>query len=45
MKYKTRITVLAVLLPAYLWANAQSVANDTLQIQRNKKGIIEFAKF
>ena len=40
-----KLNLLAVLLPVHLWANTQTVSNDTLSIQRNEKGKIEFARF
>ena len=40
-----KINLLAVLLPLYLLTSAQVSAGDTLFIQRNDKGKIEFARF
>ena len=45
MRYITQLTLLAVLMPTYHWANAQEESSDTLFIQRNEKGKIEFARF
>jgi len=40
-----KLNLFAVLLPVYLLVNAQTKPNDTLLIQRNEKGKIEFARF
>ena len=45
MKHIIRLTLLAMLLPAYLWANVQPETNDTLYIQRNEQGKVQFVRF
>ena len=45
MKNIIRLSFLAALLPVYLFTNAQVETNDTLFIQRNEKGTVEFARF
>ena len=45
MKNLIRLTLLAVLLPVHLLTNAQEALKDTLFIQRNERGVIEFARF
>jgi dipeptide/tripeptide permease len=45
MKNVIRLSLLAFLLPVFFVANAQTEQSDTLLIQRNEKGKIEFARF